>query len=501
MFEGTKRTRAPYWIPPLDILKLLGLFACLGLSLLRGCAGPTAAPLTLDAKAKQIVVGTRGEVFGTATKGSTVNLYQGDQYLGNTVARDDGTWNYALPALAAGTYAITARTDNSGIAVPLSVEVMAAPPVAATEAQKPAEQKLLPASAPVIVSPAGGTNLPLNNLGNVEGAANAGNLVALYEGDKKIGEATTGANGRWLVPLAGLAIGPHDLFAKATGGDGKEVASLPVHVNVVAAVAAPAPTATAETKAAAVAPTATTVAVAPAPTATAEAKAAAVAPTATAEAAKPEATATSAPAAVAATPTVAAVAAVEPPAISSPADGAKLPIANLGSVSGVAAASSKVEVSVNGKPIGEVDAAKDGKWSIALAGLKPGEYTLSAKDANGASNEAKVVVVAAPVAPVITNIKSGSKVTAGKVVEVAGTGPANSTITVYENAAEVGKTQSDAKGAWKLTPTKAIDPGKYKITAIASDAVAGESAKSNTVDIEAGVTVLLPTTGGDLSGN
>ena len=265
-------------------------------------------------------------------------------------------------------------------------------------------------------------------------------------------------------------------------------------------MAAPAPTATAETKAAAVAPTATTVAVAPAPTATAEAKAAAVAPTATAEAAKPEATATSAPAAVAATPTVAAVAAVEPPAISSPADGAKLPIANLGSVSGVAAASSKVEVSVNGKPIGEVDAAKDGKWSIALAGLKPGEYTLSAKDANGASNEAKVVVVAAPVAPVITNIKSGSKVTAGKVVEVAGTGPANSTITVYENAAEVGKTQSDAKGAWKLTPTKAIDPGKYKITAIASDAVAGESAKSNTVDIEAGVTVLLPTTGGDLSG-
>ena len=47
MFEGTKRKNAPFWIPPLDILKFLGLFACLGLSLFRACSGPVLTPLTV----------------------------------------------------------------------------------------------------------------------------------------------------------------------------------------------------------------------------------------------------------------------------------------------------------------------------------------------------------------------------------------------------------------------------------------------------------------------
>ena len=248
MFQGTKRRGAPFWIPPLDILKLLGLFACLGLSLFRACSGPVGAPLTIDAPVKQLIVGARGEVVGNAAPGSTVSIYQGNKFLGDTVARPDGTWNYALPALAAGSYAISARSANAAVAVPVNVDVIDATRVVVANAPTAIETKPQPASAPVILSPVGGAVLSQSQLGNADGTANAGNNVILFDGDVKIGETTTGPNGRWSLALPALAVGAHRITAKAVGTDGIEVASFPIQLNVTAPVAPPAPTATAEVK-------------------------------------------------------------------------------------------------------------------------------------------------------------------------------------------------------------------------------------------------------------
>jgi hypothetical protein len=195
----------------------------------------------------------------------------------------------------------------------------------------------------------------------------------------------------------------------------------------------------------------------------------------------------------------AAAPANEPPAIASPAQGDKLPATKTTTISGEAAAGSTVAVSVDGAPVGEATADNAGKWTIDVADLRPGEHVISAKDANGDAEDTTITLLAPPAAPVITNIKDGSKVEAGKPVVVSGTGPANSTITVYQNGNELGQTESNAKGAWKLTPTQPVEAGKYQYTAVASDEAAGESEASAPVEIEAGVTVLLPTTGGDLS--
>jgi hypothetical protein len=350
----------------------------------------------------------------------------------------------------------------------------------------------------VILTPLGGAVLPQNALGNVEGTANSGNTVAVFDGDVKIGEATTGPNGRWSLALPALSVGAHRLMAKATGGDGAEVASFPVQVNVTAPVA---PTATSlPAPTAAPAATATTAAPTPEPVATATTAAApaatatTAAPAATATtAAAPEATATTATTTTAESPAPAA----EPPAIAASLDGAKVPSAKTTTLSGEADAGSVVEVSVDGAVLGETTADSAGQWTIEAADLKPGEHVISAKDANGAAEDATITVLAPLAAPVITNIKNGSKVEAGKPLAVAGTGPASSTITVYQGDAELGKTESNAKGAWKLTPSKPIEAGKYEITAVASNEAAGESVASNVVEIEAGLTVLLPTTGGE----
>ncbi len=569
MFEGTKRRSAPFWIPPLDILKLLGLFLCLGLSLFRACSGPVAAPLTIDAPVKQLALGTRGEVVGSAAPGSTVSIYQGNKFLGDTVARADGTWNYALPALVVGSYAISARSANASVVVPVNVDVIEVTKAVVADAPTAIQEKPLPASAPVILSPVGGAVLPQSQLGNAEGTANAGNKVTLFDGDVKIGETTTGPNGRWSLALPALAVGAHRITAKALGGDGAEVASYPIQLNVTAPVAPPAPTAT---TAAPVATATTAAAAAPAATATTAVAAPAATATTAAAAAQPAAPVIAEPAAGAELPAaqlgdvsgtgtagnkitvqasdkpigettvgadgkwslelpkldvgsykitareadasgkevasntteikvveapvvVPAALANEPPAIASPADGAKLPVAKLTSVSGEAAADSKVEVSVDGKPVGKADADSAGKWSLDVTGLLPGAHTLSAKDANGASEEAKITVYGSPV----ITFPAAKKVQPGETV-LKGTAPPDSrVIVIFDGDKEVGRVTADAKGNWEFQIPAEFAVGKHTVKVRAEDTSGVPLGESDLKELE--VILILPTTGEDLSGN
>ena len=59
----------------------------------------------------------------------------------------------------------------------------------------------------------------------LEGTGAPGATVKVYDGDKLLGEATVGADGKWTMTMPTLAAGPHSLVAKLFGADGKEQAA------------------------------------------------------------------------------------------------------------------------------------------------------------------------------------------------------------------------------------------------------------------------------------
>ena len=59
----------------------------------------------------------------------------------------------------------------------------------------------------------------------LEGTGAPGATVKVYDGDKLLGEATVGADGKWTMTMPTLAAGLHSLVAKLFGADGKEQAA------------------------------------------------------------------------------------------------------------------------------------------------------------------------------------------------------------------------------------------------------------------------------------
>ncbi len=75
-----------------------------------------------------LIAGTPGAALtGTAAPGAKVQIFDGDTLLGETTAGPDGKWQFSLPALAAGSHSLAARTTNpdgsTGAGEPVSVTV------------------------------------------------------------------------------------------------------------------------------------------------------------------------------------------------------------------------------------------------------------------------------------------------------------------------------------------------------------------------------------------
>jgi hypothetical protein len=456
MIERTKRKTAPFWIPSLDILKLALLIpACLGLFWLGRSYINVAAP-TIAAAAPQFAASTRGEVTGTAPAGSTVRVYNGNTELGSVTADAEGKWRMPLPPLAVGSYVLTARAEQNGAewaSQSTTVEVIA--PTAVPAEVVPTAVALgraLPASAPVILSPAGGTILAEGAGSEVNGSGNSGNKIVVYADDKAVGETVVGPNGRWSVPLPPLAVGAHQVAAKAIGGDGIEVASAVVNVIVQAAP----PTASA--------------------TATAIATAVPAAATATEAPVQPTAAATAA--AVATATREVAVAAAEPPAILSPLNaGGTLPVSGTQAtvvITGVAASNSAVQVVVDGVPAVTVTADANGAWQAEVPVPANDKFVISAQDANGTSEEVPAEVSArAPAAPavevrvpVIVAPVNNSVLKLDRVTRavITGTAAANSAVAVSVNGRAAGTAVADVNGVWRAE-LPALAEGAHVIVA------------------------------------
>jgi hypothetical protein len=153
-------------------------------------------------------------------------------------------------------------------------------------------------------------------------------------------------------------------------------------------------------------------------------------------------------------------------------------------LNGTAVANSTVQVFDGAIQIGTAVANASGAWSFATATLMDGVHSFISRDMDAAGNisaPSSVLSVTvdslAPAAPVIV----GDVITSTDQVILSGTAEANSTVTVFEGATQLGMAAVNASGAWSFTTTP-LAVGSHTFTANATDAAGNISLPSLYLD-------------------
>lgn len=151
---------------------------------------------------------------------------------------------------------------------------------------------------------------------------------------------------------------------------------------------------------------------------------------------------------------------------------------------------SKITLYDGATPIGSTTVLPGGTWSIQLdQPLSEGTHNLSAiatdvaGNASNAGNFTLTIDTTPPAAPVIssaegligTNLQTLSNGSSTKSLnpELSGTGEPGAKITIYDNGGSIGTVTVQPDGTWTFTPTSLTD-GPHKFTATATD-VAGNT--------------------------
>ncbi|WP_245391870.1 Ig-like domain-containing protein, partial [Salinicola aestuarinus] len=180
--------------------------------------------LTIDTTAPNapIIDPTDGEtITGTAEAGSTVTLRDDDDnVLGTVPADENGNWSFTpTPALADGAAVTATATDDAGNTGPEGTATVdvdfddQTPPVAPTLN-----------SATDNVAPNAG-NLDSGTSTNdatprLNGQAEAGSTVTVFQDDVEVGTTTAGNDGTWSFPVEALPDGEVTFSATATDANG-----------------------------------------------------------------------------------------------------------------------------------------------------------------------------------------------------------------------------------------------------------------------------------------
>lgn len=151
---------------------------------------------------------------------------------------------------------------------------------------------------------------------------------------------------------------------------------------------------------------------------------------------------------------------------------------------------SKITLYDGATPIGSTTVLPGGTWSIQLdQPLSEGTHNLSAiatdvaGNASNAGNFTLTIDTTPPAAPVISSaegligtnlqtLNNGSS-TKSSNPELSGTGEPGAKITIYDNGGPIGTVTVQPDGTWTFTPTSLAD-GSHKFTATATD-VAGNT--------------------------
>ncbi|ENG0937750.1 BapA prefix-like domain-containing protein [Salmonella enterica] len=374
-------------------------------------------------------------INGTGEPGSTVHLYQNGARIADIIVGNSGVWSYAYTTtspLADDTYTFTVTaSDSNGNTTPFSAGF-----TITIDTQAPA------APGVIGVADGDGNTIDTNQITQesqprLSGSGTAGDTITLYDNGNAIGQALVGADGRWqFTPPAALGDGTHLLTARANDPAGNES---PESISFTLRVDTQAPDA--------------------------------------------------------------------PQIVSAAITGGEgeVLLANgsitnqrMPTLSGTGEPGAIITLYNNGAVLDTVQVNPQGSWTYPLtSNLSEGlnVLTATATDAAGNSSPTSGVfsvtldtlppaqpdapLISDNVAPVIGNIGNNGA-TNDTTPTFSGTGEIGSTIILYNNGSEIGRTTVGDNGRWNFTPA-ALTPGTYIITVTETDVAGNISPPSASV--------------------
>ncbi|BAI95536.1 hypothetical protein Sj15T_33330 [Sphingobium sp. TA15] len=152
-------------------------------------------------------------------------------------------------------------------------------------------------------------------------------------------------------------------------------------------------------------------------------------------------------------------------------------------LSGTTEALATVTIFDNGTAIGTTTADGSGNWTFTPGSpLALGAHSITASAIDAVGNESlqgapfnfTLIAVAGGI-PVIGGVSDDVGAVNGPVLNggvtddatptLSGTGPASTTLAIFDNGTQIGTASTDGSGAWSFTPTTALTDGTHDLTA------------------------------------
>jgi hypothetical protein len=151
-------------------------------------------------------------ITGTAEAGATVTLLDGGKTLATVVANASGVWQAQLSSIGEGVHQLTSQaTDAAGnVSLPSAVLTLTID----SHADKPGKPDLADASDSGLSN---ADNITKVTLPTLNGTAEAGSTVTLFDGDVVLASVKASATGAWTYTFTkALVAGAHSITATAT---------------------------------------------------------------------------------------------------------------------------------------------------------------------------------------------------------------------------------------------------------------------------------------------
>lgn len=448
---------------------------------------------------------------GTAEAGATITLYENGTVIGTTTAQPDGAWSVSTSTLASGTHVITAvATDAAGNSSPNSTAFTLT--VDTTAPQTPILTSVVDDVAGGVTGNLANGQITNDNRPTLNGTAEAGSVVSIYDGDTLLGVTSANASGAWsFTPTTGLNDGTRTLTVTATDPAGNVSPATSGFTIVVDTLAPTVPLITSivddvPNNTGAIGNGQSTNDTQPTLNGTAEANSAvsifdngALVATVNANASgnwswTPTASLGQGSHAysVSAADAAGNVSAASPSTtiivdtIAPGAPGNLVINATGNRVTGTAEASSTVTItSETGVVLGTATADGTGSFTATLTPAQTNGQPLLAFAQDKAGNTGIAAGFTAPdtrvpEAPIITNVVDDVGIYTGAIANgqvtndaqptLNGTAQAGATVSIYNNGALLGTTTANASGNWSFTPTGNLTEGSHAFTATATNA-------------------------------
>lgn len=448
---------------------------------------------------------------GTAEAGATITLYENGTVIGTTTAQPDGAWSVSTSTLASGTHVITAvATDAAGNSSPNSTAFTLT--VDTTAPQTPILTSVVDDVAGGVTGNLANGQITNDNRPTLNGTAEAGSVVSIYDGDTLLGVTSANASGAWsFTPTTGLNDGTRTLTVTATDPAGNVSPATSGFTIVVDTLAPTVPLITSivddvPNNTGAIGNGQSTNDTQPTLNGTAEANSAvsifdngALVTTVNANASgnwswTPTASLGQGSHAysVSAADAAGNVSAASPSTtiivdtIAPSAPGNLVINATGNRVTGTAEAGSTVTItSETGVVLGTATADGTGSFTATLTPAQTNGQPLLAFAQDKAGNTGIAAGFTAPdtrvpEAPIITNVVDDVGIYTGAIANgpvtndaqptLNGTAQAGATVSIYNNGALLGTTTANASGNWSFTPTGNLTEGSHAFTATATNA-------------------------------